>query len=70
MKVKEMQLRPQAMKVREYMEINENEKTSYLVMKVSFTHLRLAGLLVAGVGCCFCHSYFNVELISISVTML
>jgi len=57
MKINEMQLRSQAIKYKLccslYIEIKEDEKTSNLVMKVSFNHLRLAGLLVAGVGCCY-----------------
>jgi len=57
MKICEMRLRPQAIKAKLCcslkMEIIEDEITSNIVMKVSFNHLRLAGLLVAGVGCCY-----------------
>jgi len=53
----EMRLRPQAIKAELCsslkMEINKDEITSNIVMKVSYNHLRLAGLLVAGVGCCY-----------------
>jgi len=57
MKISEMQLRPQAIKAEICcsleMEKIEDEITSRVVMKVSFNHHRLAGLLVAGVGCCY-----------------
>jgi len=56
-KIYEMQLRPQAIKAKlrcsQKVEMNEDEITSNIVMKVSYNHLELAGLLVAGVGCCY-----------------
>jgi len=61
-KIYEMQLRPQAIKAElrcsQKVEINEDEITSNIVMKVSYNHLGLAGLLVAGVGCCY--SYLEI----------
>lgn len=63
-KKNEMQLRPQAIKA-EYrcsqcVEMNEDEITSSIVMKVSYNHLGLAGLLVAGVGCCYSVLYLQI----------
>lgn len=57
MKIYEMQLRPLAIKAElrcsQKVEMNEEEITSNIVMKVSYNHLGLAGLLVVGVGCCY-----------------
>jgi len=68
MNICEMRLRPQAIKAKLCctlkVEMNEDEITSNIVMKVSFNHLRLAGF--SGCWCwllLLCPTSINVDLI-------
>jgi len=68
MKICEMRLRPQAIKAKlcctQKVEMNENEITSNIVMKVSFNHLMLVGF--SGCWCwllLLCLTSFSVDFI-------